>query len=54
MIGDMPSDAEAARANGLRFVAVAWGYGDVDLLAGLGALEVAHSPAELGEILAGL
>ncbi|HEX2199016.1 MAG TPA: HAD hydrolase-like protein [Burkholderiales bacterium] len=34
-IGDQPTDLEAARAEGVAFGAVAWGYGDMEALRGL-------------------
>ncbi len=52
MIGDRSHDIRAARANGARAVAVLWGYGTADELAGADA--TAREPAELPGILAGL
>lgn len=36
-IGDQPTDLEAARAEGIAFGAVAWGYGDLAQMQALGA-----------------
>ena len=45
MIGDRSHDIEGARANGIPVVAVAWGIGDADELAGADAYVA--SPREL-------
>lgn len=52
MVGDMAVDLESARAAGVRFVGVSWGYGGRDELAGAGAPRVAGSAERLFAILA--
>jgi phosphoglycolate phosphatase len=49
VVGDREHDIAAARANGLRVVAVTWGYGSCEELAGADLL--CDSPAELAELL---
>ena len=49
MIGDREHDIRAARANGLRAVAVLWGYGSASELAGADA--IVATPAELPDVL---
>jgi len=51
MIGDRHFDIEGARANGVRGIGVTWGFGSEQELRDAGAHAIAHSPAELGEIL---
>ena len=51
MIGDRHFDIDGARANGVRGIGVSWGFGSVEELRAAGAYAIAHSPAELGEIL---
>lgn len=51
MIGDRASDLEAAHANGLRAVGVAWGFGSKAELAGAAPCTVCRSPSELAEWL---
>ena len=52
MIGDRGHDIRAARANGLRAVAVLWGYGSATELADADA--VVATPAELPDVLLAL
>ena len=49
MIGDRDHDIRAARANGVRAVAVLWGYGSAAELAGADA--IVATPAELPDVL---
>lgn len=49
-IGDQPTDLEAARAEGVAFGAVAWGYGDMRSLQALGPEREFHQVADLLEI----
>ena len=49
MIGDRDHDIQAARANGVRAVAVLWGYGSAGELAGADA--IVATPAELPDVL---
>ena len=49
MIGDRDHDIRAARANGVRAVAVLWGYGSAVELAGADA--IVATPAELPDVL---
>ncbi|MEO0682255.1 MAG: HAD family hydrolase [Pseudomonadota bacterium] len=49
MLGDRRHDAEGARANGLRALGAAWGYGGADELRRAGA-EPAHDPAEAARL----
>ncbi|AKM06446.1 HAD-IA family hydrolase [Pelagerythrobacter marensis] len=51
MIGDTTFDMEMARAAGVRAIGVAWGYHTEDELREAGAVDVAFSPAELGDLL---
>jgi phosphoglycolate phosphatase len=51
MIGDRHFDIDGARANHVRGIGVAWGFGSEQELRDAGAHAIAHSPAELGEIL---
>lgn len=46
LVGDTCSDFEAARANSIESVGVAWGYGDPDELAQ--ATRIARTPADIG------
>ena len=52
MVGDRAQDRDAARANGIRFIAAAWGFGSAE--EHLGADHLASTPAELAGLLAGL
>jgi phosphoglycolate phosphatase len=49
MIGDRSYDFEAARANRVRSLAAAWGYGSSEEFAMADA--VAHTPAEISRIV---
>lgn len=51
MIGDRHFDIDGARANGVRGIGVTWGFGSEQELRAAGADAIAHSPAELGELL---
>ena len=51
LIGDTVFDAEAAAANTVAFVGVAWGIGDIDELKQAGAIWIAQTPAELATII---
>lgn len=51
MIGDRGSDLEAAAANALRGIGVAWGYGSRDELAAKNPLDIAADPDALGRVL---
>ena len=53
LVGDREHDAIGARATGIRFVGVAWGYGERGELASAGASEIARSPEELLTLLLG-
>jgi phosphoglycolate phosphatase len=53
MIGDTTYDIEMARAAGCRALGVAWGYHAPEELLAVGAEAVAHTAAELGEMLDG-
>jgi phosphoglycolate phosphatase len=52
MIGDRRHDLAGAIANELEPVGVAWGYGSLEELEAAGAIAIAHSPAELIDIVA--
>ncbi len=51
LVGDTRYDIEAARANGLRAIGVAWGIGAEDDLRAAGAEAIAHDPDELEALL---
>jgi phosphoglycolate phosphatase len=51
MIGDRHFDIEGARANGVRGLGVAWGFGSVDELRGAGAHAIADRPPDLDALL---
>src|SRR5258708_6503591 len=53
MIGDRKHDIIAARANGLRSVAVTWGFGSMEELSAAGACSFCSSAADLVHCLAG-
>ncbi|MBN9505700.1 MAG: HAD-IA family hydrolase [Altererythrobacter sp.] len=53
MIGDTAYDIEMAKAAGCRALGVAWGYHAPEELLAAGAEAVAHTAAELGEMLDG-
>ena len=54
MIGDRRHDLAGAIANDIEPVGVTWGYGSIEELEAAGATAIAHSPAELIEIVARL
>ena len=54
MIGDRRHDLAGAIANNIEPDGVSWGYGSVGELATAGASAIAHSPAELVDIVARL
>jgi phosphoglycolate phosphatase len=51
LVGDRIHDVEGAEANGVPTIFVGWGYGSAEEQAG--AIAVAHTPAELQELLLG-
>ena len=51
-IGDQPTDLEAARAEGVAFGAVAWGYGDIEALRAMEPEREFHRVADLLAITA--
>jgi phosphoglycolate phosphatase len=51
MIGDRYFDIEGARANDVRALGVAWGFGSVEELHEAGADSIAANPLELGVLL---
>lgn len=51
MVGDMAVDLQSARAAGVGFVGVGWGYGGRDQLGAAGALAVVETAEELFEEL---
>ena len=51
MIGDRYFDIEGARANDVRGLGVAWGFGSVEELRAAGAHAIADSPAHLSGLL---
>jgi phosphoglycolate phosphatase len=51
MIGDRHFDIEGARANGVRGLGVAWGFGSIEELRDAGAHAIAERPAELAALL---
>ena len=51
MIGDRYFDIEGARANGVRALGVAWGFGSVEELREAGADAIAANPLELSVLL---
>jgi phosphoglycolate phosphatase len=51
MIGDRHFDIEGARANHVRGLGVAWGFGSVEELLEAGADSIAHRPIELRPLL---
>ena len=50
-IGDSDVDIETARAAGLPCISVSWGFRDIPFLLAHGAQTIAHTPAELEELL---
>jgi phosphoglycolate phosphatase len=51
MVGDRHFDIEGARANDMRGLGVAWGFGSVEELRAAGAHAIADSPMHLSELL---
>ena len=54
VVGDREHDAIAARANGLRLIAVTYGYGSREELRAAGATDLADSAEQVGRLLEGL
>src|SRR5258708_14129783 len=52
MIGDRHFDIEGARANGVRAIGAAWGFGSREELRMAGADAIAETPAQLAKLLA--
>jgi phosphoglycolate phosphatase len=52
MIGDRKHDLAGAIANDIEPIGVAWGYGSIEELENAGASAIAHTPAELVDIVA--
>jgi phosphoglycolate phosphatase len=52
MIGDRQFDIDGAKANAVRAIGVAWGFGSVDELRDAGADAIADAPAQLPGLLA--
>jgi len=50
MIGDTVFDVDGAKANGLRSIGVAWGYGNIEEMAQAGA-EIVQTPEDLLKVL---
>jgi phosphoglycolate phosphatase len=53
MIGDRHFDIEGARANAVRGLGVAWGFGSVEELLDAGAHAIAAAPRDVHDLLAG-
>lgn len=51
MVGDTAFDVEGAAINGIPTIGVAWGYGKVEDMEAAGAKAIAHSPAQLLQLL---
>ena len=51
MVGDTAYDVIGAKAHNIPCIGVAWGYGKVEDMEAAGAKAIAHSPAELLELL---
>jgi phosphoglycolate phosphatase len=51
MVGDTAFDVEGAAVNGIPTIGVSWGYGKVEDMEAAGAKAIAHSPAELLDLL---
>lgn len=51
MVGDTAFDVEGAAVNGIPTIGVSWGYGKVADMEAAGAKAIAHSPAELLQML---
>ncbi|MBA8888603.1 phosphoglycolate phosphatase [Dokdonella fugitiva] len=52
MVGDRHFDIDGAKANAVRAIGVAWGFGSVDELRDAGADAIADQPAHLPDLLA--
>ena len=50
-IGDSEVDYMTAANSGTDFIAVAWGYRDVEFLKSLGAEKIAYTPADIPEMI---
>lgn len=53
MVGDRHHDVAGAAAHGIATIGVLWGYGDAEELTGAGAVALADTPADLGDLLTG-
>ena len=53
MVGDRDQDINGARANGLRSVAVSYGFGSMDELSGAQPDHVVHRTVEIVNLLLG-
>ena len=51
MVGDREHDVHGARAHGIDTIGVLWGYGSQEELIEAGAVQLAETPAVLGELL---
>lgn len=51
MVGDTAYDVEGAAVNGIPTIGVSWGYGKLEDMEAAGAKAIAHSPAELLDLL---
>ena len=51
MVGDTEYDVLVAAAHGIPTIGVSWGYGDLAAMEKAGAKAIAHTPAELLELL---
>ena len=51
MVGDTTFDITGAAAHGIPGIGVSWGYGSAEDMAAAGAIAIAHSPAELFDLL---
>ena len=51
MVGDTEYDVLGAAAHGIPTIGVSWGYGDLAAMEKAGAKAIAHTPAELLELL---
>ena len=51
MVGDTDFDVIGAKAHGISTIGVSWGYGKVSDMEQAGAKAIAHTPAELFELI---
>jgi phosphoglycolate phosphatase len=54
MVGDRAVDVRAARSNGMRSVAAAWGYGTPTELSAAGAAAICETPQALAPLVLAL